>query len=268
MKADLLDHGYVRMVSYTQPAERGAACSREASGPPVHDDDHFSRIGDAWTGDLEIVRAARVSHNADWRPEKAKAGTMDAPPQSKDEKLIHYLWKNKHTSPFEAMTFSFEVQAPIFVFRQWHRHRTQSYSEVSARYTELPDIFYVPDPKLVGQQSSKNKQARVLMETDGPDPNAEAFCEFIRMNSEEAHDEYKSFLELGIPRELARLALPVNVYSRMYATANLLNWFRFISLRTDPHAQYEIRIYAEAMLNMLGTVCPIAVNAFKESHIG
>lgn len=240
----LLDHGYLRLANYTQPAREHVM---DAQGY------------DGWTGDLEIVRAARVSHNADWRT---------GADEGKDAKLIEYLWKNRHTSPFEAMSFSFEIQAPIFVFRQWHRHRTQSYNEVSARYTELPDLFYIPDPKNVGQQSSKNKQVRVLMESGAQDPNAEAFCEFVRLHSEETYAEYKSFLELGIPRELARLVLPVNIYSRMYATANLLNWFRFISLRADKHAQYEIRIYADAMISMIEAVCPIAMKVFLETQNG
>lgn len=246
MKTDLLDHGYIRMVSYTQPvpdACLGADGKTMMYGHPI-----------GWTGDLEIVRAARVSYNVDWRG----ADTADDP--DKDERLIHRLWRDQHTSPFEAMAFTFEVQAPIFVFRQWHRHRTQSYSEVSARYTELPDLFMCPSPRTSDTRTRRTN--RVGREsTSSPRTSQE-----IRISSEIAHDKYKALLGTGMTRELARLVLPVNTYSRMYATANLLNWFRFLTLRLDAHAQYEIRQYAEAMVPMLASVCPIAVAAFEEEN--
>jgi thymidylate synthase (FAD) len=116
--------------------------------------DHgFVRLVDSMGDDVSIVRAARVSYDAAWR-----AGED----QGSDTRLINYLWKNHHTSPFEAVTFTFEVKAPIFVFRQWHRHRTWSFNELSARYRELPEEFYVPDPALIGEQAKDNKQARVI----------------------------------------------------------------------------------------------------------
>jgi len=241
MKTEVLDHGYIRLVSYTQPVPDGL-------------DKHGWAMRDrSWTGDLEIVRAARVSYNADWRKNDLNLG------QSSDEKLIDFLWRNKHTSPFEAMTFSFEVQAPIFVFRQWHRHRTQSYNEVSARYTELPELFYVPDADQVRAQSKSNKQGRDE-ELDGR--SVTLFRQQLTEESSSQFNSYQFWLAQGVARELARLYLPVNTYSRMYASANLLNWFRFLTLRADLHAQYEIRVYAEAMVAMLASVCPIAVTAF------
>src|SRR3970040_2099441 len=121
-------------------------------------DKGYCRLVEHMGSDLSIVRAARVSYNADWR-----AGEDE----SKDEKLIKYLWKNRHTSPFEAVTLTFEVKEPIFGFRQWHRHRTQSYNEVSARYTELEDEFYSPNPRMIGQQSVTNKQVRDLTDETG-----------------------------------------------------------------------------------------------------
>lgn len=254
MKTDLLDHGYIRMVSYTQPSPE----------PPGSNDYQAVLVSrQFWTGDLEIVRAARVSHNADWRPAEPKFSELqsDESVASKDEKLIHRLWKDQHTSPFEAMAFTFEVQAPIFVFRQWHRHRTQSYSEVSARYTELPDLFYIPNPEVIGYQDQKNKQGR-----EGKHEYAENIAREIYVVSGIARAKYRELLDTGMTRELARLVLPVNTYSRMYATANLLNWFRFLTLRLDAHAQFEIRVYAQAMIEMLRTVCPIAVAAFEEEN--
>lgn len=248
MKLNVLDHGYVRLVSYMQPAIEAG----------FHFDPDVAPSRD-WTGDLEIVRNARVSYDADWR---GKNASVHEEQQNKDEKLIHYLWKNRHTSPFEAMVFTFEVQAPIFVFRQWHRHRTWSYNEVSARYTELPDLFYVPKPEHVGVQSKNNKQARDLSEEVTAE--AEWFASDLEEHSVDALNEYKSQLKYGIPRELARLLLPVNVYSRMFATVDLHNLFHFLELRLHSHAQYEIRVYAEALLKLIEPIVPVAVAAFKE----
>ena len=120
--------------------------------------DHgFVRLVDSMGSDISVSRAARVSYDAAWR-----AGED----QGSDAKLIRYLWKNHHTTPFEAVSFTFEIKAPIFVFRQWHRHRTWSYNELSARYRELPEEFYLPDPAMIGQQSASSKQARDIGEAD------------------------------------------------------------------------------------------------------
>lgn len=225
MKINVLDKGYVRLV--------------ESMG-----------------SDLSIVRAARVSYNADWR-----AGTEE----KSDERLLRYLWKHKHTSPFEAVTLTFEVKAPIFVFRQWHRHRTQSYNEVSARYTELPDEFYVPDPEVVGKQSDKNKQARFI-DPHGPVEQVREQVRFYKEMCESSFEAYQLALKDGWPRELARMVLPLSTYSRMFTTMNLLNLFRFLTLRTHEHAQWEIRQYAEALASCAETIAPIAVSAWRQDQ--
>lgn len=218
-------------------------------------DSGFVRRVDHMGSDLSIVRAARVSYDADWR-----AGEDDG----KDAKLIGYLLRNRHTSPFEAVTFTFEVKAPIFVFRQWHRHRTWAYNEVSARYAELDEGFYVPRPEHIGQQSASSKQARDL-NPDAPSLNAEEQAQLIRHTCDTAFMTYRSLLAQGVPRELARSVIPVSAYSRMFATVNLHNLFHFLRLRLHPHAQYEIRVYAEAMLELIAPVVPVATAAFKES---
>jgi thymidylate synthase (FAD) len=209
--------------------------------------------------DLSIVRSARVSYNADWRSGE------DA---GKDEKLIGYLLKNKHNTPFESVVFTFEVKAPIFVFRQWHRHRTWSFNEVSARYTELDEGFYIPDPSKIGVQSKDNKQVRDIPQ----DPNVinslrgpELAANMIRVSCQDSFRMYKQLLEDGVPRELARSVLPVASYSRMFATVDLHNLMHFLRLRLHAHAQYEIRVYAEAMLELVEPICPVAIAAFKES---
>lgn len=217
----LLDHGYVRL---------------------------FENMGN----DLSIVRNARGSYDAEWRTGED---------EGKDAKLIHYLMKNRHTSPFEAVTFTFQVKAPIFVFRQWHRHRTWSFNEISARYAELPEEFYVPDVSKITSQSKNNKQQR----TDTPLHNADRINEMIAYSCKNAFGYYKILIADGCPRELARGVLPVNTYSKMFATVNLHNLLGFIRLRDHSHAQWEMQVYAKAMLELIRDIVPVAVAAFEES---
>jgi len=213
--------------------------------------DHgFLRLIDSMGSDLAISRNARVSYDAEWR-----AGEDEG----SDAKLINYLYKNGHNTPFEAVSVTFEVKAPIFVFRQWHRHRTQSYNELSARYKELPEEFYVPELAQITTQSTDNKQMR----TDEINPKAGHIRAAILTSNKEEFNINNAMLEIGCPREIARSVLPVGTYSHMFATANLNNWFKFLAERIHPHAQYEIRVYAEAILKELEKVAPVAVEAFK-----
>lgn len=206
---------------------------------------------DSMGNDLSISRAARVSYNAQGRPE--------------DEKLIKYLWKNKHTTPFEAVTFTFDVKAPIFVFRQWHRHRTWSFNELSARYREIAGEFYLPDPRLIGTQSASSKQARdITLEHDYQKRKNET--DFAGSTMVDAYHAYEQLLKSGWPRELARTVLPLATYSHMQATVNLLNLMKFLTLRTHEHAQYEIRVYAQAMLELVRPIVPIAIAAWEENN--
>ncbi len=214
------------------------------------------RLVDHMGNDLSVVRSARVSYDAEWR-----AGIEGL----KDNKLIHYLMKNRHTSPFEAVTFTFQVKAPIFVFRQWHRHRTWSYNEVSARYAELPEEYYIPAIHKVGTQSKSNKQMRVLVEAAGVTAADAAFIYELQKHSEVGFAHYRKHIEAGVPRELARLFLGLNTYSKMFATVNLHNLFHFLRLRLHEHAQYEIRVYAEAMLSLIKPIVPVSAAAFWES---
>ena len=209
------------------------------------------RLVESMGSDLSIVRNARVSYDAEWR-----AGEDDG----KDAKLINYLVKNGHTSPLEAVKFTFDIKAPIFVLRQWHRHRTWSYNEVSARYTELPEEFYVPEVSQITTQSASNKQMR----TDIEHPDATRIQELIAYQCVTAFGMYKMLLADGVPRELARGILPLNTYSHMFATVDLHNLAKFLKLRLHEHAQYEIRVYAQAMLDLIEPVAPVAVAVLKE----
>jgi len=208
----------------------------------------YVRLVDNMGSDLSIARSARVSYDADWRG-------------GDDVKLIGYLVKNRHTSPFESVVFTFEVQAPIFVFRQWHRHRTWSFNEVSARYTELPELFYIPEVSQITTQSKSNKQMR----TDEIHPEAEHIQDDISGMCRHAFNMYRKLLQSGCPRELARGVLPVNTFSRMFATVDLHNLLHFLNLRLHEHAQYEIRVYAQAMLELITPIVPNTVAAW-EAH--
>jgi thymidylate synthase (FAD) len=211
------------------------------------------RLVDSMGSDLSVVRSARVSYDAEWR-----AGADEG----KDAKLIKYLINNDHTSPFESVTFTFDIKAPIFIIRQWHRHRTWSYNEVSGRYSELPEEFYVPDVKNITTQSTDNKQMR----TTEPHPEAPVIRDIIADQCVEGFVKYRQLIRLGCPRELARGVLPVNTYSHMFATVNLHNLIHFLKLRLHSHAQYEIRVYAEAMLQLIKDIVPVSVEAFCAKH--
>ena len=157
------------------------------------------RLIDHMGGDLSITRNARVSYDAEWR-----AGEDEG----SDARLINYLYKNGHNTPFEAVTVTVEIKAPIFVIRQWHRHRTQSYNELSARYKELPEEFYIPELDQITTQSTDNKQMR----TDDINPEAKEIRILMAGQNASAFDCYKKLLSKGCPRELARSVLPVGTY--------------------------------------------------------
>ena len=212
--------------------------------------DHgFVRLVDHMGSDLSIVRNARVSYDADWR-----AGEDEG----SDHRLINYLYKHSHNTPFEAVTVTFDVKAPIFVLRQWHRHRTQSYNELSARYRPLPEEFYVPKNPQITTQSKDNKQMR----TEEVHENADGIRMAIELQNRAAFRVYNQLLEQGTPRELARTVLPLATYSHMFATANLHNIMRFMAERLHPHAQWEIQQYALAMLELLIPVVPVTMKSF------
>jgi thymidylate synthase (FAD) len=182
-----------------------------------------------------------------------------------DEKLLKYLYDNRHMTPFEMAGATFEVQAPIFVFREWHRHRTQSYNEASARYMPLPDVNYVPTVErlMIGGGHLTAQAGAVKGAAEFTRESAETFQTLLRTQYNEAQGLYQLALDNGVPKELARLCLPVGRYSRMRASANLRNWMQFLTLRDDPHAQYEIRVYAAAVRDVLATSFPRTMRIFK-----
>lgn len=184
-----------------------------------------------------------------------------------DENLLRYLYEHKHSTPFEFAGLIIEVQAPIFIFREWHRHRTQSYNEMSARYTPLPDLNYVPTRhRLLMNANTQNKQA-------GTDKDAEILMPVGAFQFQEelmamytAHEAfYQKWLKRGVPKELARIDLPVARYSRMRATANLRNWLAFLTLRDAEDAMWEIRQYAKVVSDIIKETFPRTYELYAES---
>ncbi len=192
-----------------------------------------------WGSEEEIIEAARMSTQRSfegWGDEE-KPG---------DERLLAFLYRHRHMTPFEMAGLIIEVQAPIFVVREWHRHRTQSYNEMSARYAPLPDVNYVPSiARLMANANGANHQAnRVAGAPALTEADAAEFQQELRHSYDVSQVVYEHFLSRGVPKELARAALPVGRYTRMRASANLRNWLAFMTERTSPEAQWEIRQYA------------------------
>lgn len=193
-----------------------------------------------WGSDAQIIEAARMS------TQKGFNGWGDAQNPG-DERLLKYLWDNQHTTPFEMAGFTIEVKAPLMVFREWHRHRTQSYNEMSARYAPLPDENYMPTVERLMSSNAAidNKQAQSANGRQLSEFQAKEWLGHLEEAYRHLQSVYEHGLVLGVPKELARLPVPVGRYSRMRASANLLNWLKFIKLRCDTKAQWEIRQYAE-----------------------
>ncbi|MDE5057748.1 FAD-dependent thymidylate synthase [Wolbachia endosymbiont of Drosophila bocki] len=212
--------------------------------------DHgFIRVVDYMGSDSAIVQAARVSYGK---------GTKQT---SQDEALIKYLMRHHHTTPFEMCEIKFHVKLPIFVARQWIRHRTANVNEYSARYSILDNEFYTPKPEQVAKQSDNNKQGSG--EAFDPDTSKE-IIDSLTNDSNLVYSHYEKFIEQGLAREIARTNLMLNYYTQFYWKIDLHNLLHFLKLRADKHAQYEIRVYAEVMLDITKKWVPLAYNAFVE----
>ena len=215
-------------------------------------DKGFVRLVDYMGGDDRIVQSARVSYGS---------GTKSF---REDKGLINYLLRNDHTSPFEQVVFTFHTKMPIFVARQWVRHRTARVNEISGRYSVMKNEFYVPAEEDVAFQSEDNKQGRSTEEIP-----AELKQKVIAMLQEEqnrVYEGYTDLLEENVARELARINLPLSLYTEWYWQMDLKNMFHFLKLRMDEHAQKEIRVYADLIHDLVAKVCPIAIEAF-DNHI-
>lgn len=216
--------------------------------------DHgFVRLVDYLGGDARIVQAARVSYGD---------GTKTV---REDGALIDYLLRNRHTSPFEQVILTFHVKLPIFVARQWIRHRTARLNEISGRYSVMRDEFYVPNAREVRFQDKRNRQGGDGREV--PPELRERVISVLRSGQERTYVEYEGLLEDDIARELARVNLPLSLYTEMYWQIDLNNLFHFLRLRLDWHAQYEIRAYGDVMARIAQAVAPMAYAAFEEHEL-
>jgi len=212
-------------------------------------DKGFVRLVDVMGDDNRIAQAARVSYSG---------GTKTS---RDDGALIDFLMRHRHTSPFEMVEFTFHVKAPIFVVRQWFRHRTASVNEISARYSVLKDEFYEPKPEFLRAQSDFNKQ---VGEGNLPSDAASRAAELIAGASKNVYAIYKDLLDLGVAREQARSVLPVGIYTEFYWKQDLHNLLHFLKLRLDQNAQEEIRAYARAISRFVKDSVPLVWAAFEE----
>jgi thymidylate synthase (FAD) len=212
-------------------------------------DKGFVRLVDSMGGDDAIVQAARVSYGK---------GTSKV---SQDRGLIRYLMRHHHTTPFEMVEFKFHCKMPIFVARQWVRHRTANINEYSLRYSEARDEFYYPDPKHIQLQSALNKQGRA---GKIPKKLTDKVIQYFKEISERSFEMYQELNEAGLARELIRAILPVNLYTEWYWKNDLHNLLHFISLRSDSHAQYEIRVFSDAMAESVQKIAPFAWEAYQD----
>jgi thymidylate synthase (FAD) len=228
--------------------------------------DHgFIRVIDYMGDDAAIVQAARVSYGTGTKKVNEDAG------------LINYLMRHRHSTPFEMCEIKFHVKLPIFVARQWIRHRTANVNEYSARYSIMDREFYIPQPEQLAAQATSNRQGKgELLQGD----EAKRVFELLKSDSEQVYDHYSEMLnedemgnkidenKQGLTRELARMNLTLNYYTQWYWKVDLHNLMHFLSLRADSHAQYEIRVYAEVMLDILKRWLPITYEAFANYRIG
>lgn len=230
-KQQVLDHGFVTLIDF---------------------------MGD----DATIIDAARMSTQGgfvSWEPyEKHPEGDLG---------LLNFLWRKKHATPFEMCEVVFEVRAPIFVFREWHRHRTQSYNEASARYSQMPDIHYVPSVERLRPVESSNKQAGGIEGKVQELVDLEGIKDLIEGEQDKVYENYQQFLGAGVPKEVARVNTPVARYSTMRAKTDLRNWLGFLNLRMRPNAQWEIRQYAEAVAEVIKRLYPRTWELFEEHDL-
>ena len=228
-------------------------------------DQGFIRVIDYMGDDGAVVQAARVSYGR---------GTKKI---SEDRGLIRYLMRHHHTTPFEMCEIKFHVKLPVFVARQWIRHRTASVNEYSARYSILNREFYIPAPEQLSTQSQENRQGRgnVLQGDEAVrvldilrEDSARNYADYQEMLNEDDEGNVIDPKRNGLARELARMNLPLNIYTEWYWKCDLHNLLHFLSLRADPHAQHEIRVYADAMMEALRAWVPITAEAFEDYRLG
>ncbi len=271
--ADLLERVDAQQRSEIEALRASSSSTRRATSAAMEEllyvpipvlDHGFVRVVDYMGDDAAVVQAARVSYGAGTKRRRDDAG------------LINYLMRNRHTSPFEMCELKVHMKLPIFVARQQVRHRMANINETSGRYSILDREFYVPEPEHLGVQATANRQGRG--EVLDPDL-ARRVLDMVRADAERAYDHYERLLGetaagdavedgIGLARELARMGLTLNFYTQWYWKIDLHNLLGFVALRADPHAQYEIRVYAEVLLDILRRWVPLTYEAFVDHRLG
>lgn len=263
-QVQILDHGYVKLVDFMGGDESVIEAARMSVGTKgfvgwkayqrckkcgftMFIDQSGAIYGD---GSCPTINGATV-HDYEIAPRG-------------DLGLLEFLLKNWHTTPFEMCELVVEVQAPIFAFREWHRHRTQSYNELSARYTQMPDLHYVPDKSRLAAVKSKNKQESSLSESDAALLDPDAALDQIVEQQREIYALYDELIKKGVPKEVARINTPVSRYSRMRAKTDLLNWLKFLNLRMRPNVLWELRQYANCLGEIIDQLFPRTYQLFEE----
>lgn len=257
-RVDVLDHGFVKAIESWGSDRAIVEAARMSTAKGFLGWEPGQCPACTGTGELKALRGGEPTYD----PCFACGGKGS---HRGDAKLLHYLYTNKHSTPFEMAGCTFEIQAPIAVFREWQRHRTQGYSEMSARYSPLPDVNYIPSVERLLVNSTTNKQAGVIAGADELTiEGAERYREELRAHYATDEDLYQRALQSGVPKELARMHLPVGRYSRMRATANLRNWLLFMTLRSASGAQWEIRQYSHTVGLFLNKAFPRTLELFHE----
>ncbi|TAL28982.1 MAG: FAD-dependent thymidylate synthase [Phenylobacterium sp.] len=274
----VLDHGYIEAIENWGSDERIIEAARMSTGKGFKGWGRLVCSCGAISQSARFTDSALASETPRPRPfiddkmtvcptERGGRHVTDGLPTDGDERLLRFLWENKHQTPFEMAGLTIEVQAPIFVFREWHRHRVPfGYNEMSARYTPLPDVNYIPSlERLLVGSDGKNRQAGTVAGAEAIDEQkARDFQAALMRIYSDAEHIYQAALTMGVPKELARVHLPVGRYSRMRATSNLRGWLGFLALRMAPGAQWEIRQYANAVGALIADRFPRTWALFAE----
>jgi thymidylate synthase (FAD) len=265
---NVLDHGYVKLVDFMGSDEAVVEAARMSTGRGFISWEPYQRCRECGA----LWREWKTDDGKEMLslfPGETCKPCCDNPPKMNTEKfpngdmgMLDRLWRKKHATPFECGgEIMIEVQAPIMVFREWHRHRTQSYNEFSARYAQMPDLHYLPNPERIQRQSSTNKQGS----------SGEVESEFrmqviaeLKDQQETVYESYDAWVDEGLAKEVARLNTPVSRYSKMRAKTDIRNWLAFLNLRMRPSAQWEIRQYAEAVSGILKALFPRTWSLFEE----
>lgn len=268
----VLDHGYVTYIDSMGEDSTIVEAARMSTGRGFVSWEHYARCkkcGCVWkVFDYTVTPG-------DGKPSMSAQGNefckeCDASPLTKelfedyptgDFGLLDNLWRHKHATPFEMCELALEIQAPIMVFREWHRHRTQSYNEFSARYAQMPDLHYLPSPERIQKQAAHNKQGSAEAADHG---TAHQILAELERQQEEVYETYDAWVGNGIAKEVARLNTPVSRYSKCRAKTDLRNWLAFCNLRMRPGAQWEIRQYANIVADIIKTLWPKVWSLFEE----